>query len=353
MVNDEHNQKMSKSKGNVISPVELSQQYGTDAMRMSLVIGNGPGNNIPLSRQKVESYRNFTNKLWNIGRYVLQTRQPVVSSQQSVSQPECKSSADEWILARLNVTVSEVTKHLEAYNFSLAGETLRDFTWNEFADWYVEIHKIEKNDSVLRFVFETLLKLWHPFMPFVTEALFQSIYKEEGRLLMIEPWPNSKKDTIDDDRKNTFEHVIKLITAIRNVRSTYRIEPARKITATVITPDTAFLENQQAIVQKLARIETLNVIQENIAIKNAAHISVADMKVFVHLEGILDMNKEAARLTKELGELEQYLVRLEAKLGNETFVNQAPETVVTGVRDEYARAQQKLTQVREALDSLK
>ena len=355
MVNDEHNQKMSKSKGNVISPVELSKEFGTDAMRMSLVIGNGPGNSIPLSHQKVQSYRNFTNKLWNIGRYVLNSTNQEVRITNQANIPNQKSMADQWILGRLTDTVSEVTKHLEQYNFSLAGELLRDFTWGEFADWYVEIHKIEKNDAVLRFVWETLLKLWHPFMPFVTEALWQTMSPsaDDAHLLMVAAWPRPDAIPSADSRKTeSFETIIELITRIRNLRSVYRIEPARKIALTIVTETPDHIKDQQAIIERLARIETIMLSRSGDAPKNSAHLSVGNMKVYLHLEGIVDVAAERNRLAQEKTALEAYAARTEERLNNTAFTDKAPAAIITQTREELARTQQKIAHLIETLEQL-
>ena len=344
MVNDEHNQKMSKSKGNTISPVELSEQFGTDAMRMALVIGNGPGNNIPLSHQKVESYRNFTNKLWNIGRYVM------TQSEASDTKPQAISAADHWIMNRLSETVASITRHLDQYNFSLAGEELRNFTWNDFADWYVEIHKIEKNDAVLRHVFETLLKLWHPFMPFVTEALYQTLRSNNTQPLMIAAWPTTE---VAKSETSAFESIIALITNIRNIRATYHIDPVKKMTITVIASDKEALENQSAIVEKLARVETMHTLTDgNEAPQQAAYALVGDMKLYVHLEGILDVKKEKARLNKELEQTKGYISRIEGQLANERFVSKAPEAIIAQNKEELLKAKAKLEEIANHLRNL-
>lgn len=353
LVRDEQGRKMSKSLGNVLDPLDIIPEYGADALRLALVLGSTPGNDIKIGTEKIKSSRNFTNKLWNIGRYVLTQSKNRETSEIIHANDQILSLADHWILAQFNNTVNEVTKHLEQYNFSLAGEILRDFTWNEFADWYVEIHKIEKNDTILRFVFENLLKLWHPFTPFVTEALFQLAHLDKKRLLMVEEWPQLGSTPATVEQRNSFEKIIELITSIRNIRSLYRIEPARKILVTVLFDEENFIESQKAIIQKLARTEILAFSHEDISPKNSAHISIANMKIFVHLEGVLDIGKETARLTKEKTEIEQYISRLEAKLANKNFVDQAPEAVIAGTQKEYDRLHQKLEQISEALDSLR
>ena len=263
--------------------------------------------------------------------------------------------ADQWILGRLTDTVSEVTKHLEQYNFSLAGELLRDFTWGEFADWYVEIHKIEKNDAVLRFVWETLLKLWHPFMPFVTEALWQTMSPsaDDAHLLMVAAWPRPDAIPSADSRKTeSFETIIELITRIRNLRSVYRIEPARKIALTIVTETPDHIKDQQAIIERLARIETIMLSRSGDAPKNSAHLSVGNMKVYLHLEGIVDVAAERNRLAQEKTALEAYAARTEERLNNTAFTDKAPAAIITQTREELARTQQKIAHLIETLEQL-
>jgi valyl-tRNA synthetase len=346
LVRDEQGRKMSKSLGNIIDPLDIIPEYGADALRLSLVIGSTPGNDIKLGKEKIVSFRNFTNKLWNIGRYVL------TQSEIPEGPTGAKSAADAWILGRLNAVTQEVTRHLDQYNFSLAGETLRDFTWNEFADWYVEIHKVEKNDGVLRFVFETLLKLWHPFMPFVTEALFQLIRPDEDGLLMVAEWPKPETMPSVSEPNGNFENVIAIVTGIRNLRSIYRIDPARKVAVTAVTDRTEFIESQQAIIRRLARVETLHVSAEDRAPQHSAYVLAGAVKVYVHLEGLLDTEKEKERLTKEKDEAERYVARIEAQLENRDFVEKAPEAVIAGCREELTKAKTKAEEIRKHLESL-
>lgn len=349
MVNDEHNQKMSKSKGNVISPVELSERFGTDAMRMALVIGNGPGNNIPLSHEKVESYRNFTNKLWNIGRYV--GSQSANDNRQSTGKPEAKSDADRWILKRLSETVESVTDHLDRYKFSLAGEILRDFTWDDFADWYVEVHKIEKNDVLLRHAFDTILTLWHPFMPFVTEAIHQTLHLDRSEFLMIAEWPAfpSTHETIADE--NRFELVKDLIVKIRNIRSVYHIDPAVKIIVSARDASERTIRNNEEVFKWLARVSEVRTADADIP-DHTLLIQSGLLQAFLHLDGAIDIEKEKARIGKELAETERYATSLEAKLANPSFTDRAPKELVEQTKTTLDTARAKTEELRAHLSSL-
>ncbi len=341
LVNDEHGQKMSKSKGNVISPIDLLNEYGTDALRLALVIGNAPGNNIPLSFKKVESYRNFANKLWNIGRYI--------NSQQSANNNQQKSAADYWILSRLNETIEEITRLLENYQPSLAGEKLRDFTWTEFADWYVEIHKVEKNDAVLRHVFETLLKLWHPFIPFVTEALWETFGNSEKSLLITEKWPTNNTSE-ENSEAEAFKKIITLIQEVRAIRSLYRIDPATKFNITVQENSEAFIRNNEAIFKRLARIEEIR-LSETIP-THSALAQAGSLRVYIELEGVIDFDAEKKRLEKEISEKEKYIVSLESKLGNKNFIERAKPDIVEKEQSKLQEAKNQMSDLTEHLNSL-
>lgn len=344
LVNDEHGQKMSKSKGNVISPIDLSDQYGTDALRMALITGNAPGNNIPLSFKKVEAFRNFANKLWNIGRYVGQSTTSLANN----DGKQETSGADQWILSRLAATNADVTRHLESYNISLAAETLRDFTWNEFADWYVEIHKIEKHDAVLVAVWNELLRLWHPFMPFVTEALFQSLYPNEKTLLMVAPWPKAAEEVKPDA---SFQNILDLIQKIRNVRSIYHVDPKEKPWLTIVG-DKAAWDPYLPLIERLARIEEVIITSDPTQPKETARIGSGETSVFVHLSGFIDIEKERARLTAEKASAEKYVLGIKKRLADESFTAKAPAHILEQNRASLVETEKKITELDKYLDSL-
>jgi valyl-tRNA synthetase len=239
ILRDKDGRKFSKSLGNGIDPLELIKKYGTDALRLSLIIGNTPGNDARFYEEKVEGYRNFVNKLWNISRYILMSVEkiPHQASPKRGGIPVAKTLADKWILGELNNLIKEVTNDLENYNFSAAGEKLREFTWNDFADWYLEISKVEKNkDELLIYILKDLLKLWHPFIPFVTEEIWK---KFNNTNLIIENYPDSKKYNnkwvkfSEEGVAEKFKTIQNIIIAIRNARAKYKIEPVKKIDASI------------------------------------------------------------------------------------------------------------------------
>ncbi len=343
LVNDEHGQKMSKSKGNVISPIDLLNEYGTDALRMSLVTGNAPGNNMPLSYKKVESFRNFANKLWNIGRYVSQA----TTSEVMAHEHREESPADRWILSRLASVTKEVTHHLDHFNISLAAETLRDFTWGDYADWYVEIHKIEKNDAVLMSVWNDLLRLWHPFMPFVTEALYQSLYPNEKSLLMVSPWPTAKEVAVD----STFQSIIELIQKIRNVRAVYHVDPTVKPWLTIIGEKTAW-EPFVPLIERLARIEEVVITTDTAQPVETARIQSGDASLYVHLSGFIDVEKERTRLTKEKESAEKFLQNLTKRLADPNFTERAPAHILEQNHTSLAETEKKIADLNKYLADL-
>lgn len=338
LVRDKEGQKMSKSKGNGIDVLQMIDRFGTDAVRLSLTLGATPGVDFRLYEEKIETYRNFANKLWNIGRYVGQ------QETKEGEQEEPNSDADHWILSRLQQTTSEVTRLLESYQLSLAGEKLRDFTWSEFADWYVEIHKVEKNDVVLRHVFETLLKLWHPFMPFVTEALWETF--GHTNLLMVEPWPASQ----DSQTDASFQAVIGLIQEIRSIKAFYRIDPVTKLNLTIQKHSEQTMKNCEPLFKRLARIEDIHFSE---ALPPHTVLAQADsLQAFIELDGVIDFAAEQKRLTKEITDKERYIATLETKLSNATFLERAKPDIITTEKEKLVDAKEYIQNITKHLASL-
>ena len=361
LVRDEQGRKMSKSIGNVIDPLEMTTKYGTDAVRLALVIGGTPGNDIRIGEEKIATFRNFTNKLWNIGRYVTQQPSTINNQQSEIEDGRLKiedgrwnieggSDADHWILFRLNETVQEVTRLLGNYQFSLAGETLRDFTWNDFADWYVEIHKIENNTTVLHSVFETILKLWHPFMPFVTEALWKHLGNDS--LLMVAPWPEATTEEPSPNNEH-FATIIDIITHIRALRATYRIDTAKNVTVTIACQNAELIEANASVLKRLARIGELSIVDQAIPpIPNAAQASIGNTRIFLHLEGLLNNEKERARLQTELNAVETFIKNTTARLANAAFIAKAPTELIENTKALLTEQQKKQAELQSALKAL-
>ncbi len=344
LVRDEQGRKMSKTLDNIIDPLDMSVQYGTDATRLSLMIGTAPGNDSKLSEEKIAGYRNFANKLWNISRFILMNiKQPDIDAK----RPKASTLADEWILLRLDQIVSETTQGVEEYRFSQAGELLRDFTWNELADWYLEISKIEgEKDAILNYVLNTLLKLWHPYMPLVTEAIWTQVYGND-RLLMVERWPASQKE-VTTQVLSDFQFVRDVVISLRGIRAEYNIAPAKKIHV-VCTNEKTLIQENQMIIKGLARVSELTVGEKP---SSAATCVVGDSELFVDLEGVVDVQKEQDRIQKELDSLRPYIAGLEKKLGNKKFLDGAPDNVVVQEEEKLSDAQLKLEKLEKQFKTL-
>lgn len=351
LVRDEKGLKMSKSIGNTIDPLEMIKKYGADATRLSLLIGNTPGNDMKLSEEKIAGFRNFTNKLWNISRFMLLN---IDDPEIDINYPKLKTLADKSILIKLTSIINEFTNNLEQINLSLAGEKLRDFTWNDLADWYLEIAKIEGDKSkILNYILNTILKLWHPFMPFVTEEIWSEIYGEKENL-MVEKWPKfdlAKKDSIILEQYKIIQNII---IGIRSIRSENKIEPAKKIDVIISAGDKKdFLEDNKEVIKVLARLEKLSILEKAEKPKTAIVFVESGVEVFVDLLGVVDVEKEKQRLEKEIENIEPYLKNLEKKLSNQEFVKNAPSQVIELEKNKLAEAQDKLNKLQKQLENLK
>ncbi|KKR57065.1 MAG: Valine-tRNA ligase [Candidatus Uhrbacteria bacterium GW2011_GWE2_40_58] len=351
MLRDKDGQKFSKSLGNGIDPIEVVNKYGADALRFSLIAGVSPGNDAKFYEEKVEAGQHLVNKLWNISRFVLTS----VENVQAVASVKPQTAADQWILSRFSEVVEKMTLNMKNYEFSAAGELLRDFTWNDFADWYLEIAKgqrqtdKEKTDAILLFILERLLVLWHPFMPFVTEEIWKQF--ETDTMMIIHPWVTDLPSVEEGENKFTF--VQDCIVAIRNLRAQYKVEPAKFIEAVIVHKDKAlFLREQEALIKQLARINILKIEESAEQPEGSVSTIVGDVKIFVPLAGLVDGEKEKAKLEKERQEVEQYLASLEQKLSNRDFLSKAPEQVVESLKEKKKEAEKKLNTIIEQINFL-
>lgn len=350
LVRDEQGRKMSKSLGNILDPLDMTAKYGTDATRLSLLIGATPGNDMKLSEEKVEGFRNFTNKLWNISRFMLMN---IESPTVDIARPETATLADTWILARLDSVVADVTTDIEEYRFSMAGERLRDFTWNELADWYLEIAKIEGEKSdMLNYVLNTILTLWHPYMPYVTEQIWTEVYGDDA-MLMTASWPTIQSQTGDVEAANaSFETLRDIITQIRSVRAEYSIPPATLVNVIMRSKEhRPFVGENVELIMGLARVQTVELSDE---IENTdAYIGsvVGGIEVYVDLAGAVDTDKEKERLQKEIDHVAPYIKQLQRKLSG-PFAANAPAPVVEKERQKLADAEEKLTALEAQLAKL-
>ncbi|MFH1667464.1 MAG: class I tRNA ligase family protein [Candidatus Komeilibacteria bacterium] len=358
MILDQNGKKMSKSKGNGIDPFDIISKYGADAMRLSLVIGSTPGNDSRLSEDKIAAFRNFTNKLWNIARYIIGS----IDFEQASKEidPQTCSLADAWILDKMSKLIASTRKNIEEYKFSLAGEQMRDFTWNDLADWYVEVSKFEKNsnkDIVLLMILKDLLKLWHPYMPFVTETIWQEIGSET--LLMVEQYPEAKVyDQLVKKAKfktEEFDLVRNVIVAIRNIRAEYQIKPANKIKVIIHAgKQTDLLNEQSNIIKNLfTRIETLEIVSSGNKSKQAAMATTQGVDIIIPLAELVDIDQEKERIGKRLEELDKLSKLINDKLGNGDFKKNAPADIINQEEEKLANYQVETQKLKAQFDNLK
>ncbi len=347
LIRDKQGRKMSKSLGNGIDPIEMIEKFGADALRMSMVIGNTPGNDMRLYEEKIMGYRNFTNKLWNASRFVI----GIFEEKGITDAPELDlgslSDADEWILSKTYKTLSSVDDALMNYRISEAGQLLYDFLWNDFCDWYLELSKGDKqNPAVLYHVLATTLKLLHPIIPFVTEQIWSELPGTSG-MLIKQPYPEAMEREFDAE---SIDIITALISSIRRMRAENKIEPAQKIP--VVLHGRKDLEANKEEITRLARVSELTWEESGDNIGGAATDVVDGIKIFIPLEGLVDTEKEKERLQKEIDNLSKYIASLKGKLSNKKFVQNAPEAVVEGEKKKLSDSKTRLKQMEEQLKNL-
>jgi len=347
MVLDKYGQKMSKSKGNGIDPLDVIKKFGADSVRLALLIGNTPGNDVKISEKKIEGFRNFTNKLWNIARFVIGNYELSGAARQITAAN--LTSADAWILHKMKNLIAGVNGDLDNYRFSQAGEKLKEFTWNNFADWYIEASKFEENkkekSAILVMILKDLLKLWHPFMPFLTENIWEKTSREN--LLMVEEWPREKKyakifELLNETEGRAFMKARDIITAVRNARAENKIEPGRKIKAIIYAGEYyGILKGEGALIKNLRTgIDELEIKRKGEKISKA--IRILEDGVEIYLIAAVDKKKEKARVKKELENLKKYIGELEKKLKNKNFTEKAPEKIVEQEKEKLKKARIKI-----------
>ncbi|MDP2656558.1 MAG: valine--tRNA ligase [bacterium] len=355
MVLDKNGRKMSKShEETAIDPLEMIEKYGTDALRLSLLIGVTPGNSMRLSQDKVESYRNFVNKLWNISRYILTFTGNEEKSEKTAKKPQY-TLADRWIISRLNNLIAEVSKSIEHYEFSHAAELLRVFTWDDFADWYVEISKVEGDKrALLLSILEVLLVLWHPMAPFVTEEIyrlalssFPPTHPDRPALLMVRAWPQSNSSAIDEKIEQEFLSLQKIVQTIRNARSENHISAGEKINLIFYTPHkSAFLTPHIDTITRLTHAGQLTIQDSGKKPHSALFLTTEDIEIYIPLTS-MKIEEEKTRLDKEIINIESLIGKTNGQLANQEFVAKAPEHIVQDLHQKVANYQDELVRMQE------
>ncbi len=348
LILDENGKKMSKSKGNVIDPLDMIEKFGTDATRLSLVIGSTPGKDIKLSEGKIESMRNMVNKLWNISRYIIQT----IEVDNSPIDKTKLTIADKTILQGTRNLIEKVSSDLKEYKFSRSAELLKDFSWNELADWYLEATKFDsgtEKKKVLTLVLKDLLKIWHPFIPFVTETIWEQF---NDSLLLTEKWPTIKQyndilSDFDDTDLHLFDKTKEIISAIRNIRAEYKVAPDKKIEVIIYAGDkTDFIRSQETLIKKLKTgIGRLIIERSGNKIANAVYISQSEVEIYIPFGGLVDAEKERNRLNEELSQVRKYLNSIKKKLQNKAFIENAPKEIVAKEEEKIALAEEKIKKI--------
>lgn len=340
LVRDISGKKMSKSLGNALDPLELIEKYGTDALRFALAqLTTMGGQDIKLSEDKIESARNFVNKIWNSARYIL-----MIIQESAPTQTATLSMADQWILSVYHSTLAKIDEAYNNHHFALIADLLWDFCWNQFCDWYIEMSKIEKEKSlpILLYILTNMLKLLHPFMPFLTESLWQhfrqipSLNLNESSFCMKAAWPVCDQHHIQPEIESDMALLISVIREIRNLRKQANIAPKIECRCLIVAADSqvkATLQKGMLYLQKLAKLSEAQIL-DNLDEKPAQSSAgiVGDIQVFLLLEGLIDVEKERQRLQKQAQALQLELDRIEAKLNNSGFLNQAPPAVIEKIK---------------------
>ncbi|MCE5343660.1 MAG: class I tRNA ligase family protein, partial [Eubacteriales bacterium] len=352
--------KMSKSLGNGVDPLEIIDLYGADALRFSLAMGISPGNDTRFSVEKVEAARNFANKVWNASRFVLmnmQTRETIDHA--ALTLP------DQWILSRLQKAVAEVSAHMEDGDFGLSANKIYEFTWSEFCDWYIELSKsrlmgedeAQKRNvrAVLYTVMESVLKLLHPFMPFLTEEVYQHLPEAEGMLILAQ-WPEVNAILLFDEEERRMEGLMEIIRAIRNLRAEMKVAANRRIHVTLLAEPgwEETLALAEPYLQRLAGVDTVTLRQkgEPSAPKTVSAVC-ASAEIRIPLGDLVDIEKELARLAKEHERLATEIERAKARLDNPGFTSKAPAALVEQEKEKLATSENMLASLGRRIDELK
>jgi valyl-tRNA synthetase len=354
LVLDKNGQKMSKSKGNGIDPLDMIAKYGTDAVRLSLVMGATPGNNVRLYEEKIAGFRNFINKLWNSARFTLLTVQESPEVDYKNLKFPTNTLADRWIVARLGETIDKVTELTSAHQYSEAGTLIYEFLWNEYCDWYLEISKGEaKNPQLLLAIMQTILKLLHPFTPFVTEALWEKL--GNGEHLIAQSWPTKDNMQIDTNATTMMNKIIEIIYKIRSKRTELKLEPAKFINATIFAgSDLELVQQNIDIIKRLARIGELTILAEGEKVADSAQIVLENgQQIFIHLAGLIDFAAEFAKVNKEITTTESLIETLTKKLENPGFRNNAKPEIIATEEEKLEALNQKLKALRASAAELK
>ena len=365
LVRDSQGRKMSKSLGNGIDPLEVIDKYGADALRLTLITGNAPGNDMRFYWERVESSRNFANKVWNASRFIMMNLEGAEIKTPALDELK---AADKWILSRVNTLAKDVTENMDKFEMGIAVQKVYDFIWDEFCDWYIEITKVrtynKENDPAsanaafwtLKTVLTEALKLLHPFMPFITEEIFCTLHPEEDTI-MLAKWPEYKAEWNFPAEEEMVEHCKDLVKGVRNLRTEMDVPPSRKAKIFIVSDDAKIrdtFESNKEVYVNLAGASEIAVQADKTGIEeDAVSVVIPGATLYLPLEDLVDFEKEKERLLKEQARLEKELARSKGMLSNEKFLSKAPEAKVQEEKEKLAGYEQMMAQVKERLAQMK
>lgn len=363
LVRDSQGRKMSKSLGNGIDPLEVIAEYGADALRLTLVTGNAPGNDMRFYQERVESSRNFANKIWNASRFIMMNLEDKDVTEATADE---LTPADKWILSKANTLAADVTANLDKYELGIAVQKLHDFIWEEFCDWYIEMVKprlyndddTTKNAALwtLKTVLVQSMKLLHPFMPFITEEIFQTLQEEEASV-MVSDWPLYKDEWHFADEETAISIIKEAVRNIRNLRANMNVPPSKKAKVFVVSEDpeiqTVFEEGRVFFATLGYASEVLIQHHKDDIDDDAVSVMIPNATIYMPFSELVDIEKEIERLEGEVKKLDGELKRVNSKLNNQGFVSKAPEKVINEEKEKKAKYEQMMEQVQERLASLK
>ncbi len=356
IVRDELGRKMSKSLGNGIDPLLVIDKYGADALRFTLATGNSPGNDMRYSDKKVEASRNFANKIWNAARFILMN---LTEDEKAPHIPSDLALEDKWILSQFNSLAKEVTDNLDKFELGIAVQKLYDFIWDLFCDWYIELAKIrlqkggaeaETARAVLVYVMSETLKLLHPFMPFITEEIWQTL-PHDGETIMLSAWPTFSEDLVFTEDEEKMGIIMDAIRAVRNRRSEMNVPPSRKAHVYIATDKKDIFDLAVVFMQRLASASDVTV-GDSFSIDGSVSIVTADAKIYIPMGDLVDFEAERKRLMKEKETAEKKLAQINGKLNNPGFLAKAPQNVIDGQKADAEKLTEKIKMIDESLASL-
>ncbi|WP_217959961.1 valine--tRNA ligase [Acutalibacter muris] len=351
LVRDAQGRKMSKSLGNGVDPVEVIDKYGADALRLTIITGTSPGNDTRYSDEKVAASRNFANKIWNAARFI---HMNIDGHEVSTELPGELTLEDKWIVSKFNRVARDMTENLERFELGVAVQKVYDFMWGDFCDWYIELSKGRMDDGnrrVLCWVLGNTLKLLHPFMPFITEEIWQSL-PHEGEALMVSKWPEFDPSLDFPGEEAEMEKVMELITAVRTRRSEMNVPPSRKAHLYIETGVPEAFDTEKESIARLAYCSGVET-GESFNVPGAVTVVTSGCRAYLPMDDLIDREAERKRLEKELESAKKQLATVESKLSNETFMSKAPANVIDGVRQNGEKLKEKVQRIEEALEGLR